>query len=118
MTGHSLKYFKKYTRSKFLINNLKINCCIIVTFFRYFQQKFQTAKLTYEHRLIDDMAAQAIKSQGGFIWALKSYDGDIMSDVVGQGFGSLGLMTHSLICNDGKTILTEPAHGTISRHYK
>lgn len=64
------------------------------------------------------MAAQAIKSQGGFVWALKSYDGDIMSDVVGQGFGSLGLMTHSLICNDGKTILTEPAHGTVSRHYQ
>lgn len=86
--------------------------------FRNFIKKFKAAKITYEHRVIDDMAAQAIKSTGGFVWALKSYDGDVLSDIVGQGFGSLGLMMHKLICHDGQTILTEPAHGTVTRHYR
>ncbi|XP_044266409.1 isocitrate dehydrogenase [NADP] cytoplasmic-like isoform X2 [Tribolium madens] len=83
-----------------------------------FKSKFAHANLTFELRLIDDMAAQALKSPGGFLWALKSYDGDVLSDVVGQGFGSMGLMIHSLISHDGKTVMTEPAHGTVTRHYR
>lgn len=83
-----------------------------------FKKFFEKEGITYEHRLIDDMAAYAIKSSGGFIWALKSYDGDVLSDVVGQGFGSIAMMMHSLLSYDGKTILTEPAHGSITKHYK
>ncbi|EFA10595.2 Cytosolic isocitrate dehydrogenase [NADP]-like Protein [Tribolium castaneum] len=83
-----------------------------------FKSKFAQANLTFELRLIDDMAAQAMKSSGGFLWALKSYDGDVLSDVVGQGFGSMGLMIHSLISHDGRTIMTEPAHGTVTRHFR
>lgn len=64
------------------------------------------------------MAAYAIKSTGGFVWALKSYDGDVLSDIIGQGFGSMGMMTNTFLSHDGKTVLTEPAHGTITRHYK
>lgn len=86
--------------------------------FRQYKQPFQKANLTFELRLIDDMAAQAMKSSGGFVWALKSYDGDVLSDVIGQGFGSMGLMIHSLVSHDGKTIMTEPAHGTVTRHYR
>lgn len=86
--------------------------------FRQYKTKFEEAGLSFEVRLIDDMAAQAMKSKGGFIWALKSYDGDVLSDVVGQGFGSMGLMIHSIISHDGKTVLTEPAHGTVTRHYR
>ena len=67
---------------------------------------------------MEDMTAHAIKSNGGFIWALKCYDGDILSDIVGQGFGSTGMMMNSLLSHDQKTIVTEPAHGTITRHYK
>ena len=83
-----------------------------------FKAKFEAAKLTYEHRLIDDMVAFAIKSDGGFVWACKNYDGDVQSDVVAQGFGSLGLMTSVLITPDGKTVETEAAHGTVTRHYR
>src|SRR4051812_48286431 len=83
-----------------------------------FHEKFQAAKLSYEHRLIDDLVAFAIKSEGGFVWACKNYDGDVQSDVVAQGFGSLGLMTSVLITPDGKTVETEAAHGTVTRHYR
>ncbi len=83
-----------------------------------FEQEFLTHKLWYEHRLIDDMVAQAIKSKGGFVWACKNYDGDVQSDIVAQGFGSLGLMTSVLLTPDGKTVETEAAHGTVTRHYR
>ncbi|KFG28128.1 isocitrate dehydrogenase [Toxoplasma gondii p89] len=83
-----------------------------------YKQKFEEAGLWYEHRLIDDMVAQAIKSSGGFVWACKNYDGDVQSDVVAQGYGSLGLMTSVLVCPDGKTIEAEAAHGTVTRHYR
>lgn len=75
-------------------------------------------KITYEHRLIDDMVAFVLKSPGGFVWACKNYDGDVQSDSVAQGFGSLGLMTSVLMCPDGKTIEAEAAHGTVTRHYR
>ena len=83
-----------------------------------FQTKFAEAGLSYEHRLIDDLVAYAIKSNGGFVWACKNYDGDVQSDVVAQGFGSLGLMTSVLLTPDGKTVETEAAHGTVTRHYR
>jgi isocitrate dehydrogenase len=83
-----------------------------------FKAEFDKRKLWYEHRLIDDMVAQAIKSDGGFVWACKNYDGDVQSDVVAQGFGSLGLMTSVLLTPDGKTVETEAAHGTVTRHYR
>ena len=83
-----------------------------------FKAKFEAAKLWYEHRLIDDMVAYALKTEGGFVWACKNYDGDVQSDIVAQGFGSLGLMTSVLITPDGKTIETEAAHGTVTRHYR
>ncbi len=83
-----------------------------------FKQKFEEAKLAYEHRLIDDLVAFAVKSDGGFVWACKNYDGDVQSDVVAQGFGSLGLMTSVLVTPDGKTVETEAAHGTVTRHYR
>jgi isocitrate dehydrogenase len=83
-----------------------------------FQAKFKAANLDYEHRLIDDLVAFAVKSDGGFVWACKNYDGDVQSDVVAQGFGSLGLMTSVLITPDGKTVETEAAHGTVTRHYR
>jgi isocitrate dehydrogenase len=83
-----------------------------------FKAKYQAAGIAYEHRLIDDLVAQAIKSAGGFIWACKNYDGDVQSDVVAQGFGSLGLMTSVLITPDGKTVETEAAHGTVTRHFR
>ncbi|GAB4205993.1 MAG: isocitrate dehydrogenase (NADP(+)) [Bacteroidia bacterium] len=83
-----------------------------------FKQKFQEAGITYEHRLIDDMVASALKWEGGFIWACKNYDGDVQSDQVAQGFGSLGLMTSVLITPDGKTMEAEAAHGTVTRHYR
>jgi isocitrate dehydrogenase len=74
--------------------------------------------LTYEHRLIDDMVAAALKWEGGFVWACKNYDGDVQSDTVAQGFGSLGLMTSVLLAPDGKTVEAEAAHGTVTRHYR
>merc|ERR1712127_273697 len=80
--------------------------------------EFKKAGIWYEHRLIDDMVAQAMKSSGGFVWACKNYDGDVQSDVVAQGYGSLGLMTSVLVCPDGKTIESEAAHGTVTRHYR
>jgi isocitrate dehydrogenase len=80
--------------------------------------KYKEAGITYEHRLIDDMVASALKWSGGFIWACKNYDGDVQSDEVAQGFGSLGLMTSVLITPDGKTMEAEAAHGTVTRHYR
>jgi isocitrate dehydrogenase len=83
-----------------------------------FAQKFKEHGLTYEHRLIDDMVAAALKWSGGFVWAAKNYDGDVQSDTVAQGYGSLGLMTSVLMTPDGKTIEAEAAHGTVTRHYR
>jgi len=81
-------------------------------------QKFESAKIWYEHRLIDDMVAYALKSDGGFVWACKNYDGDVQSDTLAQGYGSLGLMTSELISPDGKTVEAEAAHGTVTRHFR
>ena len=83
-----------------------------------FIKKFKAAGITYEHRLIDDMVAAAMKWEGGFVWACKNYDGDVQSDTVAQGFGSLGLMTSTLITPDGKIMEAEAAHGTVTRHYR
>ncbi|HWT61087.1 MAG TPA: NADP-dependent isocitrate dehydrogenase [Ochrobactrum sp.] len=83
-----------------------------------FAEKFKAAKIWYEHRLIDDMVASALKWSGGYVWACKNYDGDVQSDIVAQGFGSLGLMTSVLMTPDGKTVEAEAAHGTVTRHYR
>ena len=83
-----------------------------------FKEKFEKENISYEHRLIDDMVAAAIKWKGGFVWACKNYDGDVQSDIVAQGFGSLGLMTSTLVTPDGKTMESEAAHGTITRHFR
>ena len=83
-----------------------------------FKDKFAEAGITYEHRLIDDMVAAALKWSGGFVWACKNYDGDVQSDTVAQGFGSLGLMSSVLMTPDGKTVEAEAAHGTVTRHYR
>ncbi len=83
-----------------------------------FQADFEAAGITYEHRLIDDMVAAALKWEGGFVWACKNYDGDVQSDTVAQGFGSLGLMTSVLMTPDGATVEAEAAHGTVTRHYR
>ncbi|WP_299725795.1 NADP-dependent isocitrate dehydrogenase [uncultured Tateyamaria sp.] len=83
-----------------------------------FEAKFKEAGITYEHRLIDDMVAAAMKWSGGFVWACKNYDGDVQSDTVAQGFGSLGLMTSQLMTPDGKIVEAEAAHGTVTRHYR
>jgi len=83
-----------------------------------FAEEFAAQGLTYEHRLIDDMVACAIKWEGGYVWACKNYDGDVQSDIVAQGFGSLGLMTSVLMTPDGKTVEAEAAHGTVTRHYR
>ncbi|MEQ8293945.1 MAG: NADP-dependent isocitrate dehydrogenase [Roseovarius sp.] len=83
-----------------------------------FKDKFEEAGITYEHRLIDDMVACAMKWSGGFVWACKNYDGDVQSDTVAQGFGSLGLMTSQLMTPDGKIVEAEAAHGTVTRHYR
>ncbi len=83
-----------------------------------FAEDFKAAGLTYEHRLIDDMVAAALKWEGGYVWACKNYDGDVQSDTVAQGFGSLGLMTSVLMTPDGKTVEAEAAHGTVTRHYR
>ena len=85
---------------------------------KHYQGDFAKAGITYEHRLIDDMVAAALKWDGGFIWACKNYDGDVQSDTVAQGFGSLGLMTSVLVTPDGKTMEAEAAHGTVTRHYR
>jgi isocitrate dehydrogenase len=83
-----------------------------------FKAEFEAAGLTYEHRLIDDMVAAAMKWEGGYVWACKNYDGDVQSDTVAQGFGSLGLMTSVLMTPDGQTVEAEAAHGTVTRHYR
>ena len=83
-----------------------------------FKAKFAAAGITYEHRLIDDMVASALKWSGGYVWACKNYDGDVQSDTVAQGFGSLGLMTSVLLSPDGRTVEAEAAHGTVTRHYR
>jgi isocitrate dehydrogenase len=87
-------------------------------FDREFRSEFEKRKLTYEHRLIDDMVAAALKWSGGYLWACKNYDGDVQSDIVAQGFGSLGLMTSVLMTPDGKVVESEAAHGTVTRHYR
>src|SRR6188508_589071 len=83
-----------------------------------FKDRFEAKGLTYEHRLIDDMVAAALKWEGGYVWACKNYDGDVQSDTVAQGFGSLGLMTSVLMTSDGKTVEAEAAHGTVTRHFR
>ena len=83
-----------------------------------FKKDFDARGITYEHRLIDDMVAQVLKSEGGIVWACKNYDGDVQSDIVAQGFGSLGLMTSVLLSPDGRTVEAEAAHGTVTRHYR
>ncbi len=85
---------------------------------QHYKNQFEAAGITYEHRLIDDMVAAALKWNGGFVWACKNYDGDVQSDTVAQGFGSLGLMTSTLVTPDGKTMEAEAAHGTVTRHYR
>ncbi len=88
------------------------------TFESEFKAEFEAAGITYEHRLIDDMVAQVLKWEGGIVWACKNYDGDVQSDVVAQGYGSLGLMTSVLMTPDGRTVEAEAAHGTVTRHYR
>jgi isocitrate dehydrogenase len=83
-----------------------------------YKTQFDQAGIYYEHRLIDDMVAQAIKSSGGFVWACKNYDGDVQSDILAQGFGSLGMMTSELITPEGDVVESEAAHGTVTRHYR
>ena len=85
---------------------------------REFKSEFGEACITYEHRLIDDMVASSLKWSGGYVWACKNYDGDVQSDTVAQGFGSLGLMTSVLMSPDGNTVEAEAAHGTVTRHYR
>jgi isocitrate dehydrogenase len=87
-------------------------------FDKEFKSQFDAKKITYEHRLIDDMVAAAMKWSGGYVWACKNYDGDVQSDTVAQGYGSLGLMTSVLMTPDGKTVEAEAAHGTVTRHYR
>ena len=87
-------------------------------FDKEFKAEFDKRKLTYQHRLIDDMVASAMKWSGGYVWACKNYDGDVQSDTVAQGFGSLGLMTSVLMTPDGKVVEAEAAHGTVTRHYR
>tara|TARA_B100000683_G_C12341728_1_gene495004 strand:- start:301 stop:894 length:594 start_codon:yes stop_codon:yes gene_type:complete len=87
-------------------------------FLKEFKDKFDKKRIIYEHRLIDDMVACAMKWEGGFVWACKNYDGDVQSDTIAQGFGSLGLMTSVLMTPDGNAIEAEAAHGTVTRHYR
>ena len=87
-------------------------------FEKEFKSKFEKNKLTYEHKLIDDMVACAMKWSGKYIWACKNYDGDVQSDTIAQGYGSLGLMTSVLLAPDGRTMESEAAHGTVTRHYR
>ena len=89
-----------------------------VVYEKEFKSEFEKAEITYEHRLIDDMVASALKWEGGFVWACKNYDGDVQSDTVAQGFGSLGLMSSALVTPDGQTVEAEAAHGTVTRHYR
>jgi len=87
-------------------------------FLKDYKTEFDKLKIWYEHRLIDDQVAQVLKSEGGFVWACKNYDGDVQSDILAQGYGSLGLMTSVLVAPDGKTIEAEAAHGTVTRHWR
>lgn len=87
-------------------------------FEREYKERFAEVGLTYEHRLIDDMVASSLRWEGGYVWACKNYDGDVQSDTVAQGFGSLGLMTSVLMTPDGRTMEAEAAHGTVTRHYR
>src|SRR5262249_32960264 len=87
-------------------------------FDKEFKPEFEKEKITYEHRLIGGMVAAALKWSGGYVWACKNYDGDVQSDTVAQGYGSLGLMTSVLMTPDGKTVEAEAAHGTVTRHYR
>jgi isocitrate dehydrogenase len=91
---------------------------IFENIYKEYEAEYKKAGLWYEHRLIDDMVAFALKSDGGYVWACKNYDGDVQSDIVAQGYGSLGLMTSVLITPDGKTVEAEAAHGTVTRHYR
>jgi isocitrate dehydrogenase len=113
--GYPLKFCSKNTILK------KYDGLFKDTFERIYQadfkDKFKTAGIDYEHRLIDDMVAQVIKGEGGLVWACKNYDGDVQSDIVAQGFGSLGLMTSVLVNEDG-ALESEAAHGTVTRHYR
>jgi len=113
--GYPLKLSTKNTILK------KYDGLFLNTFARIYEEefvgKFKEAGLDYEHRLIDDMVAQAIKGEGGIVWACKNYDGDVQSDIVAQGFGSLGLMTSVLVNEDG-CLESEAAHGTVTRHYR
>lgn len=88
------------------------------TFENHFKHRFEECGLWYQHRLLNDMVSQVLRSDGGFVWACKNYDGDLLSDVIAQGFGSYGLMFSTLVCSDGKTLVTEAAHGTVTRHYR
>ena len=92
--------------------------CLRAFFKMSLQIKFKEKNIVYEHRLIDDMVATALKWEGDFIWACKNYDGDVQSDSVAQGYGSLGLMTSVLMTPDGKTVEAEAAHGTVTRHFR
>ncbi|MEA1876872.1 MAG: NADP-dependent isocitrate dehydrogenase, partial [Bacteroidota bacterium] len=87
-------------------------------FENHYKESFEKQGITYEHRLIDDMVAAAMKWEGGYVWACKNYDGDVQSDTVAQGFGSLGLMTSVLVTPNGKTMEAEAAHGTVTRHFR
>ena len=107
------KIFSFKFRLKFIFKNL-----FQEVFEKEFKIKFDSAKITYEHRLIDDMVACAMKWSGKYIWACKNYDGDVQSDTVAQGYGSLGLMTSVLLAPDGKTMEAEAAHGTVTRHFR
>jgi len=102
----SKKFTKSLTHSRIPLIN------------REYKAQFEDKGIWYEHRLIDDMVAQVLKSSGGFVWACKNYDGDVQSDIIAQGYGSLGLMTSVLVAPDGKTIEAEAAHGTVTRHYR
>ena len=114
---------KKSTRG-ILTHSFRLYCALLPFLSRVhtngsdYKAKFEEKGIWYEHRLIDDMVAQALKSSGGFVWACKNYDGDVQSDIVAQGYGSLGLMTSVLVAPDGKTIEAEAAHGTVTRHYR
>lgn len=109
---------KKFTTSTLLHLSSSILVLIRHALLSQYKTLFDEASIYYEHRLIDDMVAQTIKSSGGFVWACKNYDGDVQSDILAQGFGSLGMMTSELVTPDGETIEAEAAHGTVTRHYR
>lgn len=109
---------KKFTTSAPLNQFFAVFELIRRALLSQYKTLFDEASIYYEHRLIDDMVAQTIKSSGGFVWACKNYDGDVQSDILAQGFGSLGMMTSELVTPDGETIEAEAAHGTVTRHYR